>query len=83
MDCFPCIRLPPKIALVDAPNGSGLGTLARLIRHYYAPFLLRPVVKIGVLLTFAGIFVLSVISMQHIQLGLGESRYMLSDVCIC
>lgn len=79
VDCFPCIRLPPKIALVDAPNGSGLGTLARLIRHYYAPFLLRPVVKIGVLLTFAGIFVLSVISMQHIQLGLDQRLALPSD----
>jgi Niemann-Pick C1 protein len=53
-------------------NTSGLGRIARFIRRHYAPFLLQPVVKGAVLLTFAGFFVLSVISMQHIQLGLGS-----------
>lgn len=70
VDCFPCVRLPPRIALLDAPTG--LGTIARFIRRYYAPFILQPVVKGVVLLMFAGLFVLSVISIQHIELGLGE-----------
>ena len=74
MDCFPCIRLPPRIALLDGPpTGSGLGRIARFIRRYYAPFLLQPLVKGVVLLTFAGLFVASLISMQHIELGLGMS----------
>ncbi|KAH7930031.1 multidrug efflux transporter AcrB transmembrane domain-containing protein [Leucogyrophana mollusca] len=73
VDCFPCIRLPSRIALLDAPlSGNGLGRIARFIRRHYAPFLLQPVVKGVVLLSFAGIFVLSVISMQHIQLGLDQ-----------
>ena len=73
VDCFPCIRWPSRIALLDAPmNASGLGRMARFIRRHYAPFLLQPVVKGVVLLVFAGFFVLSVISMQHIQLGLGS-----------
>ncbi|KAF7971767.1 hypothetical protein HWV62_19943 [Athelia sp. TMB] len=73
VDCFPCIRLQPRIALLDEPpTGTGLGRIARFIRRYYAPFLLQPLVKGVVLLTFAGIFVASLISMQHIELGLDQ-----------
>ncbi|KAF9221917.1 multidrug efflux transporter AcrB transmembrane domain-containing protein [Gyrodon lividus] len=72
-DCFPCIRMPSRIALLDVPLGSsGLGTVARFIRRHYAPFLLQPAVKGVVLLTFSGFFVLSVISLQHIELGLDQ-----------
>ncbi|KAG2158905.1 patched family-domain-containing protein [Suillus bovinus] len=80
VDCFPCIRWPSRIALRDAPmNTSGLGRIAHFIRRHYAPFLLRPVVKGAVLLTFAGFFVLSAISMQHIQLGLDQRLALPSD----
>jgi len=72
VDCFPCIRLAPRIALTDAPPGSGISGLARFIRRYYAPFILRPFMKAVILLVFTGIFVLSVISMQHIELGLDQ-----------
>ncbi|KAF7331817.1 SSD domain-containing protein [Mycena kentingensis (nom. inval.)] len=73
IDCFPCIRLPPRIQLLDAPvYASGLGIIARFIRRHYAPFLLRPVVKGVVVVIFGGIFVASVISMQHIELGLDQ-----------
>jgi Niemann-Pick C1 protein len=73
VDCFPCIRLPSRIALPDAPpSNGGLGRVARFVRRYYAPFLLKPVVKGFVLTIFAGLFVASVISMQHIDLGLGK-----------
>ncbi|KAJ7781498.1 patched family-domain-containing protein, partial [Mycena metata] len=73
VDCFPCIRLPSRIALLDAPAyGSGLGRIARFIRRHYAPFLLKPVVKGVVFVLFGGVFVASVISMQHIQLGLDQ-----------
>lgn len=72
VDCFPCIRLPSRIALLDAPpSGSGLSQIARFIRRYYAPFLLKPVVKGLVMMSFIGVFIASVISMQHIELGLG------------
>ncbi|KAL0949555.1 hypothetical protein HGRIS_009604 [Hohenbuehelia grisea] len=80
VDCFPCIRLPSRIALLDEPaSGSSLGRLARFIRHYYAPFLLRPVVKGSILLLFGGVFVASVISIQHIQLGLDRRLALPSD----
>ncbi|KII95801.1 hypothetical protein PLICRDRAFT_96092 [Plicaturopsis crispa FD-325 SS-3] len=73
VDCFPCIRIPTRIALMDAPpTGSGLGRIARFIRRYYAPFLLRPLVKGIVLLTFLGILIASIISMQHLELGLDQ-----------
>lgn len=71
-DCFPCITLPARIALLEAPpSRSGLGKIAKFIRRQYAPFLLRPVVKACVLAFFGGLFVASVISMQRIELGLG------------
>ncbi|KAF9485399.1 multidrug efflux transporter AcrB transmembrane domain-containing protein [Pholiota conissans] len=73
IDCFPCVRLPSRIALVDGPTmSSGLGRIGRFIRRYYVPFLLKPLVKGFVLVAFSGVFVASVISMQHIQLGLDE-----------
>jgi Niemann-Pick C1 protein len=73
IDCFPCIRLPSRIALLDAPpSGGGLGGMARFVRRYYAPFLLKPVVKGLVLIIFTGLFVASIISIQHINLGLGK-----------
>ncbi|KZT74295.1 multidrug efflux transporter AcrB transmembrane domain-containing protein [Daedalea quercina L-15889] len=72
VDCLPCLRLPSRIALEDPPTGSGLGMIARFIRRHYAPFLLKPVVKYAVLLTFLGICFASIISMQHIQLGFDQ-----------
>lgn len=80
VDCFPCIRLPSRIALHDAPlaNG-GLGRVARFVRRYYAPFLLKPVVKGFVLIIFAGLFVASIISVQHIDIGLDQRLALPSD----
>jgi hypothetical protein len=76
MDCFPCIQIPARIQLPEStPNGNSLSTLARFIRKYYAPFILRPLIKGIVVLIFGGFFVMSVISMQHIELGLGKSRF--------
>ncbi|KAJ3502862.1 hypothetical protein NLJ89_g8696 [Agrocybe chaxingu] len=80
IDCFPCIRLPSRIALHDVPvTTSGLGCLGRFIRRYYAPFLLKPIVKGLALLSFGGIFVISIISMQHIELGLDQRLALPSD----
>ncbi|KAF8665679.1 hypothetical protein AX16_000132 [Volvariella volvacea WC 439] len=80
VDCFPCIRLPIRVALLDAsPTGSGLGRIARFIRRYYSPFLLQPLVKGVVLLLFGGVFVASVISIQHIELGLDQRLALPSD----
>ncbi|TFY81813.1 hypothetical protein EWM64_g2201 [Hericium alpestre] len=73
VDCFPCVRIPPRIQLLDRPaSGSNLSLLARLIRKYYAPALLKPVIKGIVILVFSGLFVASVISMQHLELGLDQ-----------
>ncbi|KAK7060325.1 niemann-Pick type C-related protein 1 [Paramarasmius palmivorus] len=80
VDCFPCIRLPSRIALVDAPpSGSGIGRLARLIRRYYAPWLLKPVVKVAVLVVFSGLFIASVIMIQYLKLGLDQKLALPSD----
>ncbi|RDB23148.1 Niemann-Pick type C-related protein 1 [Hypsizygus marmoreus] len=80
VDCFPCIRFPSRIALLDGPPSvSGLGRVARFIRRYYAPFLLKPAVKDCVIIAFAGVFVASVISMQHIELGLDQRLALPSD----
>ncbi|KAJ7904273.1 patched family-domain-containing protein [Mycena olivaceomarginata] len=73
VDCFPCIRIPLRIQLLDAPAyANGLGRIARFIRRHYALFLLKPVVKGVVFALFGGVFVASVISMQHIELGLDQ-----------
>ena len=45
----------------------GCSLLLQILR----PLLLKPVVKGIVLIVFAGVFVVSIISIQHIQLGLG------------
>ncbi|TDL29439.1 multidrug efflux transporter AcrB transmembrane domain-containing protein [Rickenella mellea] len=79
MDCFPCIRIPPRILLPDSSPGPGLGKFAWFIRRYYAKLLLYPAVKGFVILIFTGTFVGSVISMQHIQLGLDRRLALPSD----
>ena len=74
MDCLPCIQILASIQLPEStPNGNSVGTLTRLIRKYYAPFILRPAIKGAIMLIFGGFFVVSIISIQHIQLGLGMS----------
>lgn len=76
MDCFPCIEIPARIQLPEStPSGNTVSPLARFFRKHYAPFILRPVIKGIVVLIFGGFFVISVISMQHIELGLGRSRF--------
>ncbi|KAI0320606.1 multidrug efflux transporter AcrB transmembrane domain-containing protein [Amylostereum chailletii] len=80
VDCFPCIRLPPRIQLLEAPpTAANFGLLARVIRKHYAPFLLRPVVKGVVMVLFGGLFIASVISIQHIKLGLDQRLAIPSD----
>ncbi|KAH6915405.1 patched family-domain-containing protein [Coprinopsis sp. MPI-PUGE-AT-0042] len=80
VDCFPCVRLYSRITLQDTPpTFGGLGTIAKFIRRYYAPFLLKPAAKAGVLIVFTGVFVASVISMQHIELGLDQRLALPSD----
>ncbi|KAH9918241.1 multidrug efflux transporter AcrB transmembrane domain-containing protein [Epithele typhae] len=73
VDCVPCLRLPPRIVLLEAPpTGSGLSLIARFIRKRYAPFLLKPAVKGAVLLIFGGVMVASIISVQNIKLGFDQ-----------
>ncbi|KAK2466511.1 hypothetical protein APHAL10511_002153 [Amanita phalloides] len=79
IDCFPCVKLPSRIALLDGPPIINIGRVAKFIRRHYAPFLLRPMVKVIVMITFAGLFSLSAISMQRIQLGLDQRLALPSD----
>ncbi|KAI0291752.1 multidrug efflux transporter AcrB transmembrane domain-containing protein [Russula brevipes] len=80
VDCLPCIEIPARIQLPEStPNGSSLGSLARFIRKYYAPFILRPVIKVAIMLIFGGFFVASIISIQHIELGLDQRLALPSD----
>ncbi|TFK27057.1 multidrug efflux transporter AcrB transmembrane domain-containing protein [Coprinopsis marcescibilis] len=80
VDCIPCVRLSGRVALRDSPPTiGGLGFLAKFVRRYYAPFLLKPAVKAVVLIAFTGAFVASIISMQHIQLGLDQRLALPSD----
>jgi Niemann-Pick C1 protein len=72
VDCFPCVKLKSRIELPENPLVVHRSRLAVFIRRYYAPFILKPTVKYAVLVLFGGIFFGSVISIQHIQLGLGK-----------
>lgn len=72
IDCMPCIKLPSRIALLDGPPAMHISRVAKFIRRHYGPFLLKPMVKILVIIAFSGLFILSVVSMQHIQLGLDQ-----------
>ncbi|KAF8591421.1 multidrug efflux transporter AcrB transmembrane domain-containing protein [Ramaria rubella] len=79
VDCFPCIKIPSRIALMDLPPNVNLGRIARFVRRTYAPFLMRGPVKGAVLVVFGGVFIASIISMQHIQLGLDQRVALPSD----
>ncbi|KAI6034058.1 patched family-domain-containing protein [Pisolithus microcarpus] len=61
-----------EVSISTFEHHRGPGRIARFIRQHYAPFLLQPTVKGFVILLFSGLFVLSVISMQHIELGLDQ-----------
>jgi Niemann-Pick C1 protein len=75
-DIFPCIKLSRRIALPEVPApGASMGRMAKFIRRYYAPFLLQPVVKSCVIAFFGGLFIASVISIQHIDMGLGQCQF--------
>ncbi|KAG8800894.1 hypothetical protein FRC16_001821 [Serendipita sp. 398] len=78
LDCFPCIRIPPRIVLTDGAI-AGYGRITRFFRRKYGPFILRKDIKGFVILIFGGIFVASVISVQHIQLGLDQRLALPSD----
>ncbi|KAG8906478.1 hypothetical protein FRB99_006793 [Tulasnella sp. 403] len=72
LDCFPCVRIHVPIALPYRSPPPQPTLLARFMRRRYAPFLLQDIVKAIVLAAFSGVFVASVISIQHIQLGLDQ-----------
>jgi hypothetical protein len=73
MDCFPCIQLQKPVALQETPPaGVSEGLVAKFIRRYYAPFLLRKEVKQLVVAAFGGLFLLAIVGMQRITMGLGE-----------
>ncbi|KAJ3563392.1 hypothetical protein NP233_g8970 [Leucocoprinus birnbaumii] len=80
VDCFPCLRLSSRIALPEtAAPSSGLGRIARFVRRYYAPFLLHPITKAGVVIVFLGGFAASIVSIQHMKLGLDQRLALPSD----
>ncbi|KAF5363851.1 hypothetical protein D9756_000843 [Leucocoprinus leucothites] len=80
VDCFPCLRLSSRIALPETTvTSSGLGRMARFVRRYYAPFLLNSATKAVVMIVFFGGFIASIVSIQHIKLGLDQRLALPSD----
>ncbi|KDQ20707.1 hypothetical protein BOTBODRAFT_26724 [Botryobasidium botryosum FD-172 SS1] len=79
VDCFPCIKLQSRIALPTSAPRVGGGTITRFIRRKYAPFILKKSVKGAIITIFGGVFVASLISMQHIELGLDQRLALPSD----
>ncbi|KIO31040.1 glycoside hydrolase family 61 protein [Tulasnella calospora MUT 4182] len=72
VDCLPCIKIPQRIVLPTSHASPRPGVLTRFMQKYYAPFLLKDSVKSVVVAAFAGLFAASVISIQHIKLGLDQ-----------
>jgi Niemann-Pick C1 protein len=73
VDCFPCIRVPGKIRLDDdGHGGTSESFLTHFFRKVYAPTLLKTEVKHTVLAAFGGMFLLSIVGIQRIQLGLDQ-----------
>lgn len=77
LDCFPCIRIPPRIALTDGHVSTG--KITRFFKRKYGPFILQRSVKGVILLFFGGIFVASIIAIQNISLGLDQRLALPSD----
>jgi Niemann-Pick C1 protein len=74
IDCFPCVRLRPPVGLYERNAPAGEGVIAKFIRKYYAPTLLKKEVKQIVLAVFGGMFLTAIIGISHITLGLGMLR---------
>ncbi|KZS97752.1 multidrug efflux transporter AcrB transmembrane domain-containing protein, partial [Sistotremastrum niveocremeum HHB9708] len=79
LDCFPCIKVPSRIALVDNLPLTNQGAITRFFRRYYAPYLLKRPVKSAVLVFFSGVFVASIISIQGLHLGFDQRLALPSD----
>lgn len=60
------MALPEAIA-----TSNGLGRIARFVHRHYVPFLMNSVTKAGVMMVFLGGFTASIVSIQHLKLGLG------------
>lgn len=71
MDCVPCIRLRAPVGLYER-TPSAEGVVAKFMRRVYAPALLHREVKQFVLALFGGIFLFSLVGIQHIKLGLDQ-----------
>ncbi|KAG7097194.1 hypothetical protein E1B28_004566 [Marasmius oreades] len=69
----------PYVGSGYTPPAKGENMLTRFIRRHYAPWLLRPWVKGGVLVVFGGIWILSIISIQSLKLGLDQRLALPSD----
>lgn len=75
VDCLPCLRVAPPAGAEYTAMGVGAGgegVIAQFIRRYYAPTLVRPNVKRGVLAAFAGLLVLSLIGAHRVEMGLDQ-----------
>lgn len=78
MDVVPCVCIRPPVGLYDdAPAAEDIVT--RFVRVIYAPTLLKKHVKLLVVAFFGGIFVASVIGIQHINLGLDQRLALPAD----
>ena len=76
IDCIPCVRLRQNN---DEIRDVGDGTLSRLIRRKYAPYLMRPYVKGAVMFIFVTLSAVSLALLPRIQLGLDQKVAIPSD----
>lgn len=85
VDCLPCIQMPGAIALGSGESSSSMmpyaseGLLGRFIRRSYASTLVKPFVKKIVLVSFGGLFAVSLIGARKVEMGLDQRLALPSD----
>jgi len=67
LDCFPCVSVK-----AEEPPEYEEGFLDRFVSKHYAPFLMRPYVKIVVILFFLALFFVALGAIPYIELGLDQ-----------
>ena len=68
IDCMPCLRGPEDLSGKEYHEG----LLQSLVRNYYAPFILHPVVKTIVLMGFSMLFLNGLFQLSSVEMGLDQ-----------
>lgn len=74
LDCMPCVKVD-----AEDPMDYEESFLDRVVANYYAPFILRPVVKFVIMFAFLFLLVVGIVSFPRVELGLDQKIALPSD----